>query len=55
MSKKMARPERMKPIDPDHSEDESMSSDSDSEDNGAEDTEILDEARDMYRNSSLGM
>jgi len=52
---KMARPDKPKPATDDTSEDESMSSGTESEDEDMEDDEGSTDAPDMYRNSSLGM
>jgi len=55
ISMKMARPDKPKPATDDTSEDESMSSGTESEDEDMEDDEDSTDAPDMYRNSSLGM
>jgi hypothetical protein len=55
ISMKMARPDKPKPAADDSSEDESMSSGTESEDEDMEDEEGSTDAPDMYRNSSLGM
>jgi hypothetical protein len=52
---KMARPDKAKATDEHVSEDESMTTGSESEDEDMEGDEASTDAPDMYRNSSLGM